>query len=180
MTKLNSIAVFCGSQCGTNPLHKKAVQQLASCFAKRSLSLVYGGASVGLMGILADEMLAQNCTVIGVMPEFLNEGERLHQGLSTFYSVESMADRKDMMNELSDGFMLLPGGAGSLDEFFEMFTAFQLGAHQKPCAILNVDGYYDSLLEFLEKSVSQGFVKKEHYEAILVSSEPEALLTAME
>jgi uncharacterized protein (TIGR00730 family) len=176
---LKSLAVFCGSHQSDNPTYQAAAEALAEELTKNNIRLVYGGACVGLMGQLADAMLSHQGDVVGVMPYFLIEGERVHQNLTKLYQVNSMSERKDKMAELSDGFILLPGGGGSLDEFFEMFTYFQLGLHRKPCAILNVNGYFDSLITFLQHSVKEGFLKDAHVKSIHISESAELLVKAM-
>lgn len=170
------LAIFCGSNLGTDSQYIKASEELADVMSRLDIGLVYGGAKVGLMGIIANRMLQNGSEVIGVMPRSLVEIEVAHPSLTKLHTVNSMSERKELMAELSDGFIMLPGGAGTLDEFFEMFTTAQLGYHAKPCAILNTNGYYDSLLEFLDNAVSQGFVKKIHRDMIIVTQSPPTLI----
>lgn len=170
------IAIFCGSHTGNNPLFSEAAKQLAILMAHAGITLVYGGAKVGLMGVLADEMLKNNGYVIGIMPKSLVDVEIAHQYLTELRVVDSMHERKAMLAELADGFMMLPGGPGSLDEFFEMFTWAQLGYHSKPCSILNICNYYDHLLKFLDQATEQGFMKQVYRDMIIVEDSPGILL----
>ncbi|OGV34341.1 MAG: Rossman fold protein, TIGR00730 family [Lentisphaerae bacterium GWF2_45_14] len=172
------ICVFCGSSHGSNPIYAKAARLLGKEIAKRGFGLVYGGASVGIMGEIADTVLEAGSEVIGVIPERL-EKEVAHKGLSKLHTVGTMHERKALMYELSDFFIALPGGFGTLDEIFEALTWAQLGYHPKPCGLLNTAGYYDELLNFLKKSVREGFIKKEHFEMLCVAKSPAALLDNM-
>lgn len=176
----NSIAVFCGSSAGHDAIYSQLAIELADCLIQRDMTLVYGGATVGLMGILADRMLSQSGRVIGVMPQSLVDKEIAHHGLTKLYIVNSMHERKALISDISQAFVMLPGGAGSLDEFFEMYTWAQLGYHQKPCAILNVNHYYDDLLRFLDKTVEEGFVRAVHRNMVLVDDSPSGLLKQMD
>ena len=173
---MRSICVFAGSNSGARAEYAAAARELGQALARRQIGLVYGGARVGLMGALADEALSAGGRVIGVMPEALVAKEVAHRSLSELRIVKSMHERKAMMAELSDGFVALPGGWGTLDEFFEIITWAQLGMHRKPCGLLNVQGYFDTLLAFVEHSVDEGFVRREHRSMISVSSSPIALL----
>jgi len=146
---------------------------------KNDIGLVYGGASVGIMGEIADTVLAEGGEVVGVIPQALVEKEISHKKLTELRVVESMHERKTMMAEISDGFIALPGGLGTLEELFEVLTWSQLGFHKKPCALLNVEGYYDSLLAFLAHAVDEQFIKPVHHEKLLVESSPIELLLAM-
>lgn len=177
---MQTICIYCGSSSGFSPVYEDAVDALAQTLAAQQKRIVYGGARVGLMGRIADKMLEQGCEVIGVMPEALVEKEIAHTGLTQLHVVKSMHERKALMAELSDAFIAMPGGMGTLEELFEMLTWGQLGFHQKPCAVYNVDGYYDALLSFIEQSVSQGFVKDVHRQLLLTHNEPAALLTLLE
>jgi len=176
---LKSICVFAGSNSGTKVEYVAAARELGRVLAQRQLGLVYGGARVGLMGALADEALSGGGRVIGVMPEALAAKEIAHQGLSELRVVKSMHERKAMMSDLSDGFVALPGGWGTMEEFFEVLTWGQLGFHRKPCGLLNIHGYFDRLLSFAEHCVDEGFVKREHRSMILVSDSPNELLDGM-
>jgi uncharacterized protein (TIGR00730 family) len=179
MKKINNISIFCGSSSGYNSIYTTAAKELALAFAKNNLGLVYGGASVGLMGILADTVLSQSGKVFGVIPQSMVDVEIAHTNLTELYIVKSMHERKEKIAELSDAFILLPGGAGSLDEFFEIFTWLQLGYHNKPCAIFNINNYYDGLLKFIDHAIAEGFMKPEHKEAILVDDDAHSLLSSL-
>ncbi|MDN7138133.1 TIGR00730 family Rossman fold protein [Pseudidiomarina sp. 1ASP75-14] len=178
--KLTTICVYCGANAGFSPVYQDAAVQLADTLANAGITLVYGGSSVGLMGILADRVLAQGGHVIGVIPQALVDKELAHEGLTELHVVPSMHARKAKMAELADGFIAMPGGMGTLEELFEMLTWAQLGFHQKSCAVLNVDGYYESLLNFLEGAVSQGFIRDEHRHLLLSHDDPVTLLELME
>lgn len=173
---MKRICVFCGSSAGRNPVHRDAAEALGRLLAREGIGLVYGGSSIGLMTAAADAALAAGGEVIGVIPHSLVAKEIAHPGLSALHVVGSMHERKALMAELADGFVALPGGMGTFDEFFEVVTWAQLGIHAKPCGLLNVAGYYDRLTAFLDHSVAEGFVKGEHREMIVVEEKPEALL----
>jgi uncharacterized protein (TIGR00730 family) len=173
------VCVFCGSSPGARPGYRAAAQALGAAIAKRGLGLVYGGAHVGLMGVVADAALAEGGEVIGVLPRALETKELAHRNLSALYVVESMHERKALMAELSDAFVALPGGIGTLEEIFEAWTWTQLGLHEKPCALLDVEGYYASLQEFLDRAVADRFVRPEHRSMLLVGDDPERLLDAL-
>jgi len=175
--KINRLAVFCGANSGSSTFYSAAAEQLADLLSNEGIALVYGGAKVGLMGSIANRMLKNGAEVIGVMPKSLVDVEIAHENLTKLHVVNTMHERKALISELSDGFIMLPGGFGSLDEFFEMLTWAQLGYHQKPCGILNTEGYYDCLLKFTENAVAEGFVKEAHRKMILVESSAEKLLT---
>lgn len=176
---INRIAVFCGSNLGNSPVYADAARSLAETLSKQNISLVYGGARVGLMGILADTMLSLGQSVLGVIPEQLQQVEIAHHGLTELIITKDMHERKALINEKADGFILLPGGPGSLDEFFEVLTWLQLGYHQKPCAILNVAGYYEKMIHFIQHICSEGFMKMAHHNAIICDQSPECLLSKM-
>lgn len=173
---MQRICVFCGSSMGKNGAYRDAAAALGRLLAREGIGLVYGGASVGLMGTVADAALAAGGEVIGVIPRALEAKEIAHAGLSALNVVETMHERKALMAELSDGFIALPGGMGTFDEFFEVVTWAQLGIHAKPFGLLNVAGYYDQLTAFLAHAVAEGFVKNELREMIAVEERPEALL----
>lgn len=173
---MQRLCVFCGSSPGADPRFREAAERLGGLLARRGLGLVYGGGRVGLMGILADSVLAHGGDVIGVIPKALARKEVAHQGLSDLRTVGSMHERKALMADLADGFIALPGGLGTLDELCEILTWAQLGLHSKPTGILNVAGYFDRFLEFLDRAVSERLVRPEHRELVLVEGEPEALL----
>ena len=170
------IGVFCGSSVGNRPAYRKAAVDLARALARRNLGLVYGGARIGLMGVLADAMLQQGREVIGVIPQALLELEIAHAGLTDLRVVGSMHERKALMVELADGFIALPGGYGTLDEFCEALTWAQLGLHRKPCGVLDVDSYFDPLLALFDDAVSSGFLRPENRALVLKAADPETLL----
>lgn len=173
---MKRICVFCGSSPGGNPAYRDAAEALGRLLAREGLGLVYGGAGIGLMGAVAGAALAAGGEVIGVIPRALEAKEIAHPGLSALHVVGSMHERKALMAGLADGFVALPGGMGTFDEFFEVVTWAQLGIHVKPCGLLNVAGYYDRLTGFLDHAVAEGFVKGELREMIVVEERPEALL----
>ncbi len=177
---MKRICVFAGSNSGGSLAYAAAASDLGRTLAGRGLDVVYGGARVGLMGALADAALAAGGKVVGVMPEALVAKEVAHLGLSELHVVKSMHERKAMMADLADGFVALPGGLGTLEEFFEVLTWAQLGLHGKPCGLLNIEGYFEGLLAFLDHSVAEGFVKAEHRAMIPVAGTSDALLDAME
>ena len=176
MTELRRIAVFCGSNVGARPEYVAAAKSLGRAMASRGIGLVYGGSNVGLMAAIADEMQDELADVIGIIPKALVDREVANTELDDLRVVGSMHDRKAMMAELADGFIALPGGIGTLEEFFETWTWAQLGMHRKPCGLLNVAGYYDSLLTFLDRTVDERFVRQVHRNMVIVEAEPTALL----
>jgi hypothetical protein len=173
---LRRVCVFCGSSEGRDPAYREAAAGLGRMIAEAGTGLVYGGASIGLMGAVADAALAAGGEVIGVMPRPLAEKEIAHGGLSELRIVGSMHERKALMAELSDGFIALPGGIGTFEELFEVWTWGQLGYHRKPCGILNVEGFYDQLIGFLDGVVAQRFLRAEHRQMLLQASDPAVLL----
>jgi uncharacterized protein (TIGR00730 family) len=173
---MKRICVFCGAHSGANRAYEEGARRLGRTLAEASVTLVYGGGRVGLMGVLADAALDSGGRAIGVIPKALVQRETAHAGLSELYVVGSMHERKALMSELSEGFIALPGGIGTMEEFFEVLTWAQLGVHGKPCGLLNVGGYYDPLLAFLDHVVAQGFLSKEHRSMVLVETEPEPLI----
>lgn len=173
---MKRICVFCGSNRGARPAYADAARAVGAWLARESITLVYGGGSVGLMGELADATLAAGGEVIGVIPRPLWDREVGHRGLSDLRIVESMHERKALMSELSDAFIALPGGLGTFEEIFEIWTWSQLGMHQKPLGFLNVDGYYSSLAVFLDQAVEQGFVRAEHRNVAVFESTIEAMV----
>ncbi|MEM6993264.1 MAG: TIGR00730 family Rossman fold protein [Myxococcota bacterium] len=170
------ICVFLGSNLGARPAYREAATALGGLLADRKIGLVYGGASVGLMGAVADGCLAQGGEVIGVIPTALRDRELAHPGLTRMHVVASMHERKAKMAELADAFIALPGGAGTMEELFEVWTWAQLGLHAKPCAVLNVERYYDPLIEMVDRMASEAFARVEHRDTLLVDDDPEALL----
>lgn len=177
---MKRLCVFCGSSLGDRPEYAQAARQLGRVLASKNLGLVYGGASVGLMGEVANAVLQEGGEVVGVIPKVLVKREIAHTGLSDLRIVGSMHERKALMADLSDGFIALPGGIGTLDELFEVLTWAQLGMHRKPCGLLNVCQYYRSLIDFLDYAVSQRFLKDQHRLMMLVDESPEALLKKFE
>ena len=173
---MKRICVFCGSDRGVRPDYADAARRLAATLASRRLALVYGGGRVGLMGEIANAMLDAGGEVVGVIPRSLYEMEVAHTGVTDLRVVDSMHERKAMMAELSDGFIALPGGMGTLEELFEVLTWAQLGFHQKPCGLLDVAGYFEHLIEFLGHAVGERFLRAEHRGLLLVETCPDALL----
>ncbi|WP_262028482.1 TIGR00730 family Rossman fold protein [Microvirga sp. Mcv34] len=173
------LCVFCGSSSGQDPVYMAAARSLGETLAAQGIELVYGGASVGLMGAVADAALEKGGHVIGVMPQALVDKEIAHRSLSDLRVVGSMHERKALMAELSDGFIALPGGLGTFEELFEVWTWAQLGYHRKPCALLNAGGFYDKLTDFLDDVVERGFVKPIHRAMLIVEDEPTALVAAI-
>jgi uncharacterized protein (TIGR00730 family) len=173
---LKRIAVFCGSSNGATDLYIKGANKLGEELARRNISLVYGGASVGVMGAVADAVLESGGHVIGVMPAFLEEREIAHKNVSELIVVESMHERKAKMAELADGFIALPGGPGTLEEFFEIFTWAQLGLHQKPCGLLNINEYYTPLVSLFNHMTEEQFLQEKYRAMALVDTEPQGLL----
>lgn len=174
------ICVFAGSSPGKRPEYAEAAQQLGEELCARGYDLVYGGGGVGLMGTVADSVLGNGGRVIGIIPAALAEKEVAHQGLTELRIVASMHERKALMAELSNAFIALPGGLGTLEELFEVLTWVQLGIHTKPCGLVNVGGYFNGLLEFILHAVEERFLKPEHRSMILVDSDIKALLDAVE
>lgn len=174
--EMKSICVFCGSSMGAKSAYREAAQTLGKILANRGLKLIYGGGNVGLMGVVADATLAAGGEAIGVIPGFLANKEIAHSELTQLCLVDSMHERKTKMSDLADGFIALPGGYGTLEEFCEILTWTQLGLHQKPCGLLNVEGYFNPLLEFFDKAVREEFLKRANRSLILESSEPNQLL----
>jgi hypothetical protein len=173
---VQSICVFCGSNTGVGTAYVEAARRLAQAIAGRRLRLVYGGGSIGLMGVLGEAALAAGGHVTGVTPRRLLEKEVVLQGLTELRVVETMLERKALMAELSDGFIALPGGLGTLDELFEMLTWTQLGLQRKPSALLDVDDYYGKLAAFLDHAVAQRFITPQHRAMLIVERDPEAVL----
>lgn len=173
---MRSICVFCGSRPGADPVYAEAARSLGRALAGADLTLVYGGGHVGLMGVVADAALEAGGEAIGVMPKALVEREIAHTSLTKLHVVGSMHERKALMANLSEGFIALPGGTGTLEEFFEVLTWAQLGEHEKPCGLLNTAGYYDPLLTVFDHMVEKGFVGPEHRKLVLVESDPTAML----
>lgn len=173
------ICLFCGSNLGIRPVYHSAAEQLASLLVQRGIELVYGGGNVGLMGVLADTVLAGGGRVIGVIPESLLAREVGHRGLTELRVVSSMHERKALMSDLSDAFIALPGAFGTFEEFCEVVTWSQLGIHEKPCGLLNVNGYYDPMLRLFDNAVSEGFLHPENRRLVLDDTDPQRLLEKM-
>jgi uncharacterized protein (TIGR00730 family) len=177
---IRSLCVYCGSNFGADPAFADAARELGRRLVEREIRLVYGGSANGLMGTLADTALAAGGTVVGVIPQGLVDREIAHRGLSDLRVVGSMHERKALMAELSDGFVALPGGIGTLEELIEVYTWSQLGLHAKPLGVLNVSGYYDGLAAFLDHAVASGFLRAEHRAVLAVEAEIDALLERLE
>ena len=175
-TTMSSICIYCGSSFGNDPAFLEAAIRMGTSLAKGGHTLVYGGGNVGLMGAVADAALAAGGDVIGVIPEMLAERELAHDRLTTLHTVLTMHERKFRMAELSDGFIAMPGGIGTLEEIIEIFVWSQLGVHTKPCGILNISGFYDPLLACLEHMTSAQFLSAAHFSQLLVDDDPEVLL----
>lgn len=176
---MKRICVFCGSTKGIRESYAVGAKRLGQEFVKRGIGLVYGGGNVGLMGIVADEVLSHGGEVLGVIPQFLVEKELAHADLAQLHIVGSMHERKALMADLSDGFIAMPGGYGTLEEYCEMITWHQLRVHQKPCGLLNMGGFFDSLLRFFDHQVREGFVTTANRRLVLESSDPIQLLERM-
>ncbi|HYF40569.1 MAG TPA: TIGR00730 family Rossman fold protein [Gemmatimonadales bacterium] len=173
---LNRVCVFCGTNAGARPAYGVAARELGRVLAEQQIELVYGGASVGIMGELADSVQEHGGHVTGIIPQQLMEKEAAHTGIRDLIVVASMHQRKSQMADMSDGFIALPGGIGTLEGFFEILTWGQLGIHAKPSGILNIEGYFDELTGFLDHAVQEGFFTQAHRDAILVDSNPVKLL----
>jgi len=176
MFGMKSIAVFCGSSEGASPVYRETAAQLGRELARRGITLVYGGARVGVMGAVADAVLEEGGKVIGVLPYFLQRREVAHRALTELILVDSMHERKAKMVDLADGFLALPGGPGTMDEFFEVFTWGQLGLHRKPCGILNAGGYFDPLLAQFDVMAREGFLRPAHRAMLITGETPEGIL----
>jgi len=179
MSPLGDVSVFCGSRLGRRPSFATAAMELGAELADRGVGLVYGGASVGLMGTVADAVLSSGGRVVGVITESLADHEIAHMGLHRLHVVRTMHERKARMAELSDAVIMLPGGFGTYEEFMETITWVHLGIHNKPCGVLNVDGFFDHLLRFMEHAVEMGFIGPELVGTIAVSDDPADLLDAL-
>ncbi len=176
---MKSITVFCGSSFGSHEIYKEQATLLGKTLAKQNIQLIYGGADVGLMGAVADGALSENGKVTGVLPHFLQSKEIAHKNLTELIIVETMHERKTKMNDLCDGVIVLPGGYGTLEEFFEMITWAQLGLHQKPIGILNIAGFYDDLIQLVQTMVDKGFLKQVNRDMLLISGSIDELLDKM-
>ncbi len=176
---MQSLCVYCGSCSGIDPSFTSAARELGQLLASQQIELIYGGGRVGLMGVLADAVLNAGGRVQGVIPQSLADREVAHHGLTQLHVVDSMHQRKALMAELADGFLALPGGLGTLEELFEIWTWAQLGMHNKPIGLLNVAGYFDLLLQFLDHAMDQQLLKPVHRGVLSVSTEPAEILTLL-
>lgn len=180
MNKLEKICVFCGSSEGNDLAITAAAEKLGKIFVERNITLVYGAAKIGVMGVIAKSVLDNKGKVMGVIPNFLKKKEVVHLGLTELITTDNMHQRKLKMQENSDGFIALPGGMGTLEELFEIITWLQLGLHSKPIGLLNVNGFYNDLVKMLETMVRKGFLSMGNYNLLLVDSNPQQLLDKME
>ena len=176
---MKRITVFCGSSMGNDNIYAEQAYELGKTFAKQNIELVYGGAKVGLMGKVANGTIDNNGYVIGIIPDFLQDAELEHNNLNELIIVKSMHERKALMSNLSDGFIALPGGLGTLEEFFEMLTWAQLNLHYKPIALLNTNGFYTDLLNMIKQMIEKGFVQQINLDLIIISNNIDDLLTKM-
>lgn len=176
---IQRLAIFCGSSAGNNPIYKEEAYQVGKLMAERSIEVVYGGGKVGLMGVVADAALKYGGKVIGVITEKLMEWEVGHDGLTELHVVKTMHERKAMMAQLSDGFIALPGGIGTMEEIIEVFTWHQIGYHNKPCAFLNTAGYYDKFFAFIDHSVQEGFLSQKQHDELIIEENFEQLLASL-
>lgn len=177
---MRRVCVFCGSSPGRRPVYAEAARRLGREMVERDWELVYGGGRVGLMGAVAEAVLQAGGRAIGVIPHALMVREQGHEGLSDLRVVDSMHERKALMGELSDAFVAMPGGLGTLEELFEVVTWAQLGIHAKPCGLLNLEGYFDRLVDLLDHQVNEGFVRQVNRDMFLVEPDPSAMLTRLE
>ena len=177
---MKQICVYCGSNMGAREIYRDAARALGNEMARRGIGLVYGGSNIGLMGIVADAVLDAGGSVVGVMPEHLAAKEIAHAHLTELRVVKTMHERKALMADLADGFVALPGGFGTYDEFCEVVTWAQLGLHQKPCAMLNVAGYYDAMIAMFDHATQEGFVRDTHRAMLILSSDTSDLLDQMQ
>ena len=173
---MKAVCVYCGSSPGRLDVYAEAACALGQALVARDLGLVYGGASIGLMGLVADTVLQLGGRAVGVIPQALARKEVVHRHLTELHVTQSMHERKTMMAELSDGFIAMPGGIGTLEEIFEIWTWAQLGIHAKPCGLLNVAGYFDALTRFLDHATAEAFLKPSHRALLIVEQQPQALL----
>ena len=173
---MKSLAVFCGSRTGASDIYIEEAKKFGTELAQRKITLIYGGSSVGMMGTVANAIIEARGNVIGVMPKFLDQKERSHKNLSDLIIVDSMHERKAKMNDLADGFIALPGGPGTLEEFFEIFTWAQLGLHQKPLGLLNINHYFDPLVDLFNHMTNERFMEEKHRSMALVDDNAKGLL----
>ncbi len=176
---MKKIAVFCGSSTGFDPCYVEAARALGKKLAEEEITLIYGGARAGCMGAVADAVIENNGKAIGVIPKKLMRVETAHDKLTELHIVETMHERKAMMAELADGFIALPGGSGTLEEWFEVLTWAQIGYHQKPCSILNINNYYTPLLALFDHMIEQGFVREEYRQLIIMEDDPAQIIARL-
>lgn len=174
---MKRLCVFCGSATGGNPIYKETAQHFGQLIAERNIELVFGGGHIGLMGVIADSVLQNGGKVIGVIPQSLKEKEVAHLGLTELYVVETMHQRKALMADLADGFVALPGGYGTGDELFEIITWAQLKIHSKPIGLLNIAGYFDGLVQWINHMVAEGFVKEKYRSLVFIHEDGDELLS---
>jgi uncharacterized protein (TIGR00730 family) len=177
---LKRVAVFCGSSRGADPIYAESARLLGQSLARRGIGLVYGGGQIGLMGIVADAVMEAGGEVIGVIPEALALKEVAHEGLTEMRVVGSMHERKAIMADLADAFIAMPGGFGTFEEFCEIVTWAQLGLHTKPCGLLNVKGYYDSLIALFDHGLNEGFIRPQHRSLVLQETDPDQLMDLLQ
>lgn len=177
--KMKSICVYCASSIGNNPIYGKYAFELGKILAKYNIEVIYGGAKIGVMGKLAEGALSENGKITGIIPEFLKSKEIAHHRLTEMITVKTMHERKALMQEKSDGFIALPGGFGTLEELFEILTWAQLQLHHKPIGILNVNGYYDPLIQMIERMISEELLREEYRKMVLISDSIEDLISQM-
>lgn len=173
---IKSICIFCGSNAGKNEVYAETTRALVRTLAEAGIKIIFGGGKVGLMGVVAETAIAARAHVVGVTPRRLLEHEVVHKGLTELYVVDSLHERKVMMTQMADAFIVLPGGMGTMDETFEVLTLTQLGVHRKACGLLNVAGFYDRLVDFLDHAVAERFIRVEHRGMIVVETDPLRLL----
>lgn len=176
---MKSICVYCASSLGKHPIYAEVAEELGETLASYGIKTIYGGAKVGIMGKLADGVISAKGEIVGIIPEFLKTKEIAHDELTELITVENMHQRKALMQEMSEGFITLPGGFGTMEELFEILTWGQIGLHKKPIGILNINGYYDSLIQLVDKMVEEGLLNEKHREIILVSDSVEDLISQM-
>lgn len=177
---IKSVCIFCGSNTGSNPVYAETARVLVAALAAAGIKIIFGGGKVGLMGVVAEAAIAGKAHVVGITPRRLLEHEVVHKGLTELHVVESLHERKVMMSQLSDAFIVLPGGMGTLDEAFEVLTLTQLGVHRKACGLLNVAGFYDRLVDFLDHAVAERFIRVEHRGMIVVETDPQRLIAGLQ
>ena len=177
---MKKICVFCGSSMGFNPVYQEKAVELGQVLAAHGCELLYGGGSVGLMKVIADVMLENHCKVTGTITQHLMDMHVGHDKIDEMVVVETMAERKKLLEDRADGFIVMPGGLGSMDEFFEVFVLSQLRVFDKPVALYNVNGFYDDIISFIKHSTNEGFIRKEHADGLIVSDDPAYLLEQME